>query len=238
MSAVRTPLASQRRNAELGLGVVAILVTVGGYLLLALSSAPALPSDFWFFLAFISGLFFVAHIGVRFLAPNAEPTLLPLVTMLNGLGFVMISRLDLVLPESQRTARTQAVWIAVGIGVCCLVLGLVRNIDALRRYRSIFLALGAGALLLPLIPGLGYEANNARLWIHVGPLNFQPGEAAKVLLVIFFAAYLGDNRELLRAGTRRIGRMFLPAPRHLGPLLLPWGAAILIMVQQKDLGSS
>lgn len=238
MSAVRTPLASQRRNAELGLGVVAILVTVGGYLLLALSSAPALPSDFWFFLAFISGLFFVAHIGVRFLAPNAEPTLLPLVTMLNGLGFVMISRLDLVLPESQRTARTQAVWIAVGIGVCCLVLGLVRNIDALRRYRSIFLALGVGALLLPLIPGLGYEANNARLWINVGPLNFQPGEAAKVLLVIFFAAYLGDNRELLRAGTRRIGRMFLPAPRHLGPLLLPWSAAILIMVQQKDLGSS
>ncbi|MBJ7514663.1 MAG: FtsW/RodA/SpoVE family cell cycle protein, partial [Acidimicrobiia bacterium] len=78
----------------------------------------------------------------------------------------------------------------------------------------------------------------ARLWINVGPLNFQPGEAAKVLLVIFFAAYLGDNRELLRAGTRRIGRMFLPAPRHLGPLLLPWSAAILIMVQQKDLGSS
>ena len=238
MSGTRTPLAAPRRAAELGLGIVAILVTVGGYLLLSLSEAPALPADFWLFLAVVVGLFFVAHLAIRRFTPNADPTLLPIVTLLNGIGFVMISRLDLSVPASARIARTQAVWIVVGIGVLCLTLGLVRRVDALRRYRSTFLALGVGALLLPLVPGLGYEANGARLWIHLGPLNFQPGEAAKVLLVIFFAAYLGDNRELLRSGTRRIGRLYLPAPRHFGPLLLPWAAAILIMVQQKDLGSS
>ena len=171
-------------------------------------------------------------------APNADPTLLPIVTLLNGIGFTMISRLDLAVGPGSRYARTQAVWIAIGIGVFVLALAAIRQVDTLRRYRYIFLVLGVGALLMPLVPGLGYTANGARLWIHLGPLNFQPGEAAKVLLVIFFAAYLADNRELLRSGTRRIGRMYVPAPRHFGPLLLPWATAVLIMVQQKDLGSS
>ena len=235
---VRTLIATRRRTAELGLGIVAILITVAGYLLLSLSKAPALPADFWGFLAFVVGLFFVAHVAIRRFAPNADPTLLPLVTLLNGIGFTMISRLDLAVGPGSRYARTQAVWIAIGIGVFVVALAAIRQVDTLRRYRYIFLVLGVGALLLPLVPGLGYTANGARLWIHLGPLNFQPGEAAKVLLVIFFAAYLADNRELLRSGTRRIGRLYLPAPRHFGPLLLPWATAVLIMVQQKDLGSS
>ena len=82
------------------------------------------------------------------------------------------------------------------------------------------------------------EINGARLWVRVGPVNFQPGEAAKVLLVVFFAAYLVDKRELLAAGTRHIGRLSLPDPKHLGPLLLAWGFSILVMVREKDLGSS
>ena len=106
------------------------------------------------------------------------------------------------------------------------------------RYRYTFLLLGVIALLLPLAPGIGVELNGARLWVELGPLTVQPGEAAKVLLVVFFAAYLVDKRELLSSGSRQLGRMHLPDPKHLGPLLLPWVVSILIMVQQKDLGSS
>ena len=93
-------------------------------------------------------------------------------------------------------------------------------------------------LLLPLLPSIGRTINGARLWASIGPLNFQPGEIAKVLLVIFFAAYLADNRELLAAGSVRVGRFFVPALRHLGPLALAWGFSILVMVYEKDLGSS
>ena len=114
----------------------------------------------------------------------------------------------------------------------------MRHIRTLERYRYTFLLLGVAALLLPLLPGVGREINGARLWVRIGPLNFQPGEAAKVLLVIFFAAYLVDKRELLRSGTRRFLGMALPDPKHLGPLLLAWGFSILVMVRQKDLGSS
>jgi cell division protein FtsW (lipid II flippase) len=119
-----------------------------------------------------------------------------------------------------------------------LTLLLVRDIRRLGQYRYTFALLGVGFLLLPLVPGIGRTINGARLWVSIGPLNFQPGEVAKVLIVIFVAAYLADKREVLTAGTVRVGRVFLPALRDLGPLLLAWGFSILVMVQQKDLGSS
>jgi len=90
---------------------------------------------------------------------------------------------------------------------------------------------------MPALPGLGREINGARLWVRLGPMSFQPGEAAKVLLVVFLAAYLVDKRELL-ADFRRVGVVRMPDPRHLAPLLVAWGLAILVMVQEKDLGSS
>src|SRR6185295_15848338 len=106
------------------------------------------------------------------------------------------------------------------------------------RYKYTFLLIGVAALLLPSLPGIGTEINGARLWVRFGPINFQPSEAAKVLLVVFFAAYLVDKRELLAAGTRHFGRISLPDPKHLGPLVLAWAFSILVMVRQKDLGSS
>ena len=127
---------------------------------------------------------------------------------------------------------------AAGVAAFVVTLIVVRRVRTLENYRYTFLFVGVVALLLPLLPGFGKTINGARLWVGVGPLNFQPGEAAKVLLVIFFAAYLVDKRELLASGTRRIGRMMLPRARYLGPLLLAWGFSILIMVMQKDLGSS
>jgi cell division protein FtsW (lipid II flippase) len=152
--------------------------------------------------------------------------------VLNGIGFVAISRLD------RDLARIQAGWIAVGVAAFVLTLVFVRKVRVLERYKYTFLLLGIGALLIPLVPGIGQEINGARLWVRLGPLNFQPGEIAKVLLVIYFAAYLVEKRELLSQGSRRIGRVTLPDPKHLGPLLLAWGVSILVMVMQKDLGSS
>ncbi len=119
-----------------------------------------------------------------------------------------------------------------------VVLAVVRDSRGLARYRYTFLLLGLIALLLPLVPGVGLEVYGARLWAKVGPITFQPGEAAKVLLVVFFAAYLVEKRELLTSGTRRLGPLHLPDPKHLGPLLVPWLVSITIMVQEKDLGSS
>ena len=219
--------------------MLALLITASGYVLLSLSKAPALPAHVWGFLGAIVGLFGCAHLAVRRFAPRADATLLPIAALLLGIGFITISRLDLnATPKDPAVGPAQSVWIAVGIGAFVLTLFVVRQVRSLAQYRYTFLFLGVCALLVPLVPGLGAEINGARLWVRFGSLTFQPGELAKVLLVIFFAAYLVEKRELLSSGSRRLGRLYLPDPKHLGPLLLPWGVAILIMVLQKDLGSS
>jgi peptidoglycan glycosyltransferase len=238
VSGGRGAFLADRRARELGLGLLAALVTTGGYVLLALSEAPALPADLWGFLAVVLGLFGIGHLALRRLAPLADATLLPLAALLAGLGFVTIARLDLAVSPERRLALTQAVWVGVGMAAFVGTLAGLRRVRTLERYRYSILLGGVVALLLPLVPGLGYEANGARLWIRVGTLNFQPGEAAKILLVVFFAAYLTDHREVLATGSRRLGRLSLPDARHLGPVLVPWGISILIMVNQKDLGSS
>jgi peptidoglycan glycosyltransferase len=220
---MRSPTARRRRSRELGLGLLAVVVTGAGYVLLLLADRPDIPADLWVFLLAVLGLYVVAHLAVRRFAPRSDPTLLPIAFLLNGIGYFTISRLD------RDLARVQAVWTAVGIAAFVLTLVVVRNVRTLERYKYTFLLLGIAALLLPSFPVLGQEINGARLWVRVGPINFQPGEAAKVLLVVFFAAYLVDKRELLSTGTRHIGRLRLPDPKHLGPLLLAWGFSILVM---------
>jgi peptidoglycan glycosyltransferase len=229
---VRSPTARRRRSRELGLGLLAVIVTCGGYVLLLLADKPDIPADLWVFLAAVLGLYVVAHLAVRRFAPRADPTLLPIAFLLNGIGYVTISRLD------RDLARVQAVWTAVGIAAFVLTLVFVRAVRTLERYKYTFLLLGIAALLLPSLPGIGQEINGSRLWVRFGPVNFQPSEGAKVLLVVFFAAYLVDKRELLATGTRHLGPLRLPDPKHLGPLLLAWAFSILVMVREKDLGSS
>ncbi|MET0420294.1 MAG: FtsW/RodA/SpoVE family cell cycle protein, partial [Acidimicrobiia bacterium] len=229
---MRSPVARRRRAQELGLGLMAVVVTAGGYVLLLLADSAVLPPDLWVFMCVVLGLYLVAHLAVRRFAPRADATLLPIAAILNGIGFVAISRLD------RELARVQAGWIAMGVVAFVLTLVFVPQVRVLERYKYTFLLLGIAALLIPLLPVVGQEINGARLWVRLGPLNFQPGEAAKVLLVVFFAAYLVDKRELLSTGTRHLGRMTIPDPKYLGPLLLAWGASLLIMVSQKDLGSS
>jgi cell division protein FtsW (lipid II flippase) len=226
----------RRRNAELYLGLLAVVITAGGYVLLALSEGPALPANLWFFLGVLMGLYVVAHVAVRSLAPRADATLLPLAALLNGIGFITITRIDR--DATDQLAPAQAMWTAVGVLAFIGTLAVVRRVALLERYRYTFLLFGIVALLLPLAPGIGTEINGARLWVRLGPINFQPGEVAKVLLVVFLAGYLVDKREVLARGVRRIGRLRLPAAKHMGPLFLAWGFSLLVMIRQKDLGSS
>jgi peptidoglycan glycosyltransferase len=229
---VKSALSRRRRDSELALGFLAVIIVVAGYILVQLSKQLDLPPDLWVILAVMIGMLAVAHLGVRWFAPRADPTLLPLVALLNGLGFIMISRLD------SHLARTQAVWTGIGVAAFVATLAFVRRVRVLERYRYTFALVGFLFLVLPLAPGIGQTINGARLWVRIGSVNFEPNEVAKILLVIFFAAYLADKRELLTTGSRRIGNMMLPDPKHLLPLILAWGFALLIMSGQGDLGSS
>ncbi|MDQ3680246.1 MAG: FtsW/RodA/SpoVE family cell cycle protein [Actinomycetota bacterium] len=219
-----------RRNAELGLIILAVLLTGALYALASLGRSASLPANIVPFLVVILVLLGGAHIGVRILAPDADGMLLALAAMLNGIGYVFIARLD---PD---LAGLQAVWTALGIGAFLGTLALVRRVRDLERYRYSFAILGVALLLMPLLPVVGRNINGARLWVRVGTITFQPGELAKIALAIFFAAYLVEKRELL--SEFRLTRGRLPDPRVVGPLLLAWGASLLVMTAQRDLGSS
>jgi cell division protein FtsW (lipid II flippase) len=226
-------IAQLRRSTELGLIVLAALITGGAYALASLGRTSTLPADLLPFLAVILGLLVAAHLGTRAFARGADGTLLPLAALLNGLGYVMIARVD------TRLAGLQATWTFVGVGAYIATLFLVRRVPDLARYKWTFALVGLGLLLLPSLPGLGFGApDGARLWVNLGPVNFQPGEFAKIALALFFAAYLTEHRELLATGTWTVGPLHLPEPRHLAPLLVAWIASLLVMVSQKDLGSS
>jgi peptidoglycan glycosyltransferase len=230
-------LARSRRRAEIGLGLHVLVFVAGGYVLLALADGPSLPPDLAAIAGVIAAMYVAIHVAIRRLAPAADPTLVPLVAVLNGVGFITITRIDIA--RDTDFARIQSTWILVGVAVFVGVLFVVREVATLERLRYTLGLAGVAFLLLPLAPPpIGRTINGARIWAKVGPITFQPGEVAKVLLVAFFAAYLVEKRDLLAQGSRRLGRLYLPDPKHLGPLLSVWGVSILVMVAEKDLGSS
>jgi peptidoglycan glycosyltransferase len=223
-------MASPRRNTELGLVVLGAVVTAALYTLASLGRTANLPANVVPFLLIILGLMATAHVAMRRLAPNADGVLLPLAALLNGIGYVMIARLD------DHLAGLQATWTLIGVGAFIATLVVLQRVRDLERYRYTFMLIGVGLLVLP-IP-LGRSIHGARIWVSIGPLNFQPGEFAKIALAIFFAAYLVDRRELLGIAARRIGPLSLPELRHFGPVLLAWLASLVVMFFEKDLGSS
>lgn len=220
------------RTPELLMSAIAVFITIAGYTLTSLVDKDSIPAQVPSLLLFMILLIVAAHIAVWIWAPRADATILPLSVFLNGIGFVMISRLD------KEEAQAQALWTALGVAAFIVTLIVIRKSTSLHRYRYTFAFLGLLAILLPALPGIGTEINGARLWVRVGSISFQPGEAAKVFLVIFIASYLTDTRELLKDSRRSIGRIFIPDIKFFGPLLVAWGASILVMVRQKDLGSS
>lgn len=229
-------IAAARRNTEASLLVLSAVIAFGGYWLTSLARTTAFPSELAGYSIVFVVVYAIAHIAVRRLAPAADPLFLPIAMMLNALGFVLIARIDA--SEGGDFTAAQVRWLVISVIAFVSTLWLVRDARSLARYRYTAMFVGLALLLLPILPALGREVNGARLWIRVGPLNFQPAELAKLALVLFFAGYLSERRELLAAARSRIGPLEIPQVRHFGPVALAWGVSLLIMIMEKDLGSS
>ncbi|HEX8971188.1 FtsW/RodA/SpoVE family cell cycle protein [Oryzihumus sp.] len=239
MSTVTSLVPRTRRNVELGLLLLAIGIVMLAYLNVGLAVQGTFPPDLLGY-----GLGFLVlgggfHVVLRWRAPYADPLLLPIGTLLNGLGLVMIHRLDLA---HHRTgggmAFKQLTWSALGVIIAIVVMIALRDHRQLRRFTFIAMATSIGLLLLPLVPGLGRNINGNRIWIGLGPFSFQPGEVAKITLTVFFAGYLVQTRDVLSLVGKRFLGIAFPRPRDLGPILIAWLVSVLVLVFERDLGSS
>jgi peptidoglycan glycosyltransferase len=219
-----------RRNTELLLLFLAAIPVILLYAMYLVDSDIALSFSS---LSVPIGLFVaftIAHIAIRHLAPGADPVILPIVFVLAGVGISFVTRLA---PDK---AAGQIAWLFLSVAAMIAVLVLVPNLDKLAEYKFTLGIVGIALLLLPML--IGTEINGSKLWINIGSFSFQPGELAKVLIILFLAAYLAENRELLSASTRHIGPLALPRPRMLAPLLIMWGISLLIVIFESDLGSA
>ena len=232
----------KRRGAELFLLILALIVGVGAYVAVGLGFNGEVPSDTITLAGGMAALAVIAHITVRYFAPYADPVLLPLIVSLNGLGLAMIHRIDLSLEAENSIfgpyAGNQLLWTLIGVIGFIGVLVIVRDHRRLQAFTYTFGLVALGLLLLPLVPGLGANINGARIWIQLGPMSFQPGEVAKLCLVVFFAGYLVVKRDALALAGRRVLGVDLPRGRDLGPILVAWLVSLGVLVFQRDLGSS
>ena len=211
------------RNRELVTLFLAGLVASTAFAAAWVQSANAIDYGWVPWAVLLGGIFVVAHVVTRLTVPHADPTLLPLTGLLCAIGLTFVYRLD---PED---GRKQLVWVAVGVAAYCLVLVWLRyDYRILERYKYLFGVSAIALLILPSAPGIGQRINGVRLGVEIGPLQFQPGEIAKIFLVIVLAGYLRDKREALARGRLK----------DFGPLLAIWGGAMLVLVQTSDLGSA
>jgi cell division protein FtsW (lipid II flippase) len=216
--------------------ILALLVTTLGFATLIFAQEATSPPLIYG--AYYAGTLFLLYLGVRLLLPHSDALLLPIVTLLTGLGLVMIFRLTYDVEGAQELALTQAVWILIGSGAMfLLVLFFRNNYDRLFDYKYL-LAIAAVFLIASTFTPLGYTVNGARLWVDLGPVNFQPSEFARIALVVFFAGYLADKRDVMAATSRSFLGIELPAVKYFGPVALVWAASLGLLVFEKDLGSS
>ncbi|MGH3664785.1 MAG: FtsW/RodA/SpoVE family cell cycle protein, partial [Egibacteraceae bacterium] len=231
------PLPARRRaNTELRLLVLAIAITLSAYGLAGLAQTGTLPTGMVAYGGATCALGLAAHIVSRRMAAGADPLLLPTAFVLNGIGLVMVGRLDFAEGTSQAAAQTS--WTIVAIAIFAATLVLVRDYRVLDRYRYLIGIAALAFLLMPLLPVVGATVNGARIWLRIGGLSFQPGEVGKLGLVIFFASYLADKGALLTVATNRLGPFMVPPARAFGPVLAVWGVSLSVLVFQKDLGLS
>ncbi|WP_232677249.1 FtsW/RodA/SpoVE family cell cycle protein [Nocardioides sp. R-C-SC26] len=231
----------RRRGAELFLLVLSLVIGVGGYAAVGLGVDGTVPADIIGYGGWLTALIVAAHIVIRLVAPYADPVLLPLVATLNGLGLAVIHRLDLAYAARGRDtdfAPTQLVWMTLGVLLFVATLVIVRDHRVLARFTYTLGLSAITLLLLPMMPLIGVNRNGARIWINIGSLSFQPGEVAKVLLVLAFAGYLVLHRDALALAGRRVLVVDLPRGRDLGPILAMWLMSLVVLVFQRDLGSS
>ena len=232
----------RRRGAELVLLVISLVVGIGAYAAVGLGVNGKVPVDLFTHGFWLAALLIGCHVVIRRFAEYADPILLPIVSALNGLGLAIIHSNDLKYSAAKSDwnvlAGQQLIWMTLGV---LLFVAVIVGLRDHRRLQSLTYTAGFAAialLLLPLVPGLGTTINGARIWIRLGPLSFQPGEIAKVLLVIAFAGYLVVHRDALALAGRRVLFVDLPRGRDLGPILAMWLLSLGILIFQKDLGSS
>jgi cell division protein FtsW (lipid II flippase) len=227
-----------RRGLELFLCILAGLIGVWAYAATDLNQQNKLPANLVPVAGIWLGICVLAHLAVRIRLRYADPVILPVVLLLNGVGLAMIHRIDVYFNYHTNRAQTQLIW--TGLAVACFILLLIvlRDYRVLQRYPYVLFIVGMGLLLLPLIPGLGVQTNGSRIWIHLGSYSFQPAEVAKIVLTLAFASYLADRREALRFAGRKIFGITLPRLRDLAPVGIMWVASVVVMVFQNDLGTS
>jgi cell division protein FtsW (lipid II flippase) len=220
------------RNRELLALVPASLLLTAGFAAIFIQENDVLSNVSLTYGAIFLGLCFAGHVFLRVTLPYADPYIFPLVAVLACFGLVVIYRIDDTL------AREQAQWFVFGLVLFAATILLLRDLRVLEQYRYTIAALGLALLLLPRVPGIGQQVNGAYLGVKLGPLSFQPAEFGKIAIIIFLAAYLRDTRQVLVQGSRRFLGITIPPLKHFGPLLVVWGAAMLMLVFIRDLGSS
>ena len=219
-----------RRNTELLLLVAGSLPVMLLYALYVANAGLALTVETLSVPIALVVAFTISHVAIRFLAPGADPAILPIVFVLAGIGIAFVTRLK---PE---LAVNQVIWLFVSVAAMVVTLAVVPNLDELAHYKYTIGLVGVLLLLLPMV--VGTEISGSKLWLKIGGFSFQPGEIAKSCIVLFLASYLADNRELLAASSVRLGPLTFPRPRMLAPLFVMWGLSLLVVVFERDLGSA
>ncbi len=219
-----------RRNLELLLLCIAAPIVIVLFGMMVVNGGQELTFNtlgvpLGIFVAFV-----IAHLAVRRFAPGADPAILPISFALSGIGIAFVTR---IVPD---LAVRQLMWLYAGIALMVLVLAFIRNLDKVANYKYTLMAVGILLLLSPLLPGIGSESGGGQLWLKVGSFSFQPGELAKILIVVFLAGYLAANREMLSVFTWDVGPFRLPSLSTLLPLIVMWALAFLVVVLEKDLG--
>ncbi|WP_440101169.1 FtsW/RodA/SpoVE family cell cycle protein [Streptosporangium sp. H16] len=236
-SAEPVPLPAKRRVAQLAMLAFAVAIVMLAYANVGLALDKQIPAGMVTYGLSLGGLMLAAYLVLARFAPWADPLILPLVTLVNGIGLVIIYRLEASgMPGA--SATNQLMWTAVGVVMFSVTLIVLRDHRALQRLTYTMGAVGLALLVSPLLPFIGQEINGARIWIGIAGFTLQPAEFTKLALVIFFAGYLVAKRDVLALAGRRLLFIDLPRARDLGPVLITWGLSLGVLVLQKDLGSS
>jgi cell division protein FtsW (lipid II flippase) len=237
---VRLRAPARRRNIELVLLLFAIALSGAAIALVQLGALGRVGTSVLLLCAMLAVLLIGIHIALRIVAPDADPFVLPIATLLNGLGIAEITRLDIAerLNGWDAAGIRQIAWTAIALLITLAVILVIRNHRVLQRFRYVAMFTAFLLLVLPVIPGIRSPRFGAYIWIQVGPLSFQPGELAKIALAVFFAGYLVQARDSLSMVGRRFLGMRFPRARDLGPILIIWVLAMAVLVLQRDLGTS